>query len=146
MSHTRVTASSAATENEATNASRGLSRSTPGHDARASAPRTTSGKPQVNPVWSFSDGAQVLLGVKPDTSKYRKLRADPAVAISISGPERPMRDLEMRGTVTDSELFDNLSWVNQVARRYTGTDYDRGVDGEHRYTVVIRVESRTARG
>jgi PPOX class probable F420-dependent enzyme len=107
---------------------------------------TPGGKPQVNPVWFIYDGAQVLLSVRPETNKYRNLRANPAVAISISDPERPDRYLELRGTVTEFELFDTLSWVNQLARKYTGADYTRGQDGEQRYKVTIRVESWTAQG
>jgi PPOX class probable F420-dependent enzyme len=119
-----------------------LERTVLGHLATLS----PSGRPQVNPVWFISDGARVLLSIKPDTNKYRNLRANPAVAISISDPEQPMRYLELRGTVTDFELFDNLSWVNQLARKYTGSDFERGTDGEHRYKVTIRVESWTAQG
>jgi PPOX class probable F420-dependent enzyme len=105
-----------------------------------------NGKPQVNPVWFIADGERVLLSVRPETAKYRNLRANPSVAISFSDPARPARYLEIRGTVTEFELFDNLSWVNQLARKYTGVDFTGGVDGEHRYKVTIRVDSWTAQG
>jgi PPOX class probable F420-dependent enzyme len=104
------------------------------------------GRPQVNPVWFIANGEFVYLSIKPETAKYRNLRANPNVAISISDASLPDRYLEMRGTVIESELFDNLSWVNQLARKYTGADYTRGVDGEHRYKVTIRVDSWTAQG
>jgi hypothetical protein len=35
------------------------------------------GRPQVNPVWFLSDGQNVYLSVKPETVKYRNLRANP---------------------------------------------------------------------
>jgi PPOX class probable F420-dependent enzyme len=105
-----------------------------------------AGRPQVNPVWFIGDGEHVYLSIKPETAKYRNLRANPNVALSVSDPSHPDRYLEMRGTVVEFELFDNLSWVNQLARKYTGADYTRGRDGEHRYKVTVRVNSWTAQG
>jgi hypothetical protein len=64
--------------------------------------------------------------------------------MSISDVSRPDRYVEIRGTVVELELFDNLSWVNQLARKYTGADFTQGADGEHRYKVTIRIESWTA--
>lgn len=106
----------------------------------------TDGRPQVNPVWFLWDGAQVLLSVKAETGKYRNMRGDPNVAMSFSDLTRPARYLEIRGPVVELELFDNLSWVNQLARKYVGADFAQGFDGEHRYKVTIRVDSWTAQG
>ncbi|MEA2514406.1 MAG: uncharacterized protein QOJ59_3893 [Thermomicrobiales bacterium] len=103
-----------------------------------------NGRPQVNPVWFISDCEHVYLSIKPNTGKYRNLRANPSVAMSISDVSRPDRYVEIRGTVVEFELFDNLSWVDQLARKYTGADFTQGADGEHRYKVTIRVDSWTA--
>ncbi|HYP60846.1 MAG TPA: PPOX class F420-dependent oxidoreductase [Thermomicrobiales bacterium] len=103
-----------------------------------------NGRPNVNPVWFLWDGEHVHLSIKPDTAKYRSLRADPNVALSVSDPSRPDRYVELRGTVVDFELFDNLSWVNQLSRKYTGSDFTGGVAGEHRYKVTVRIDSWTA--
>jgi PPOX class probable F420-dependent enzyme len=104
------------------------------------------GRPQVNPVWFISDGRHVYLSVKPETVKYRNLRANPAVAMSIEDPANPVRYLEVRGEVVAFELFDTLVWVNELARKYTGADFSKGVAGEHRYKVTIRIDSWTAQG
>ena len=93
-------------------------------------------------LWD-SAGEHVLLSVKPETNKYRNLRANPNVAMSVSDPTRPDRYLEIRGSVIELEPFDTLAWVNQLARKYTGADFAPGADGEHRYKVTIRVESWT---
>jgi len=68
------------------------------------------------------------------------------VAISFADPSRPDRYLEIRGTVTELELFDTIAWVNVLSRKYTGADFVQGADGEHRYKVTIRVESWTGQG
>ena len=104
------------------------------------------GRPQVNPVWFISDGAHVYLSVKPDTGKYRNLRANPAVAMSVADPAHPDRYVEIRGEVVAFELYDTLAWVNQLAHKYTGADFTGGVDGEHRYKVTIRVDAWTGQG
>ena len=117
-----------------------LESTTLGHIATVDA----AGRPQVNPVWFIWDGANILLSVKAHTNKYRNLVANAFVAISFSDPDRPARYLEIRGEAVEFQLYDNLSWVNQLARKYTGADYTFGVDGEHRYKVSIRIDSWTA--
>jgi PPOX class probable F420-dependent enzyme len=104
------------------------------------------GRPQVNPVWFISDGRHVYLSIRPETAKYRNLRANPTVAMSVADPMNPVRYVEVRGEVVQFELFETLAWVNQLARKYTGADYTRGKDGEHRYKVTIRVDAWTAQG
>jgi hypothetical protein len=99
-----------------------------------------------NRVWFLSDGQSVYLSVKPETAKYRNLRANPAVAMSISDLSRPDRYVEVRGEVVAFELFETLVWVNELARKYTGADFTGGTDGEPRYKVTIRVDAWTGQG
>ncbi len=104
------------------------------------------GRPEMNPVWFLSDGQHVFLSVKPDTRKYRNLRSTPSVAMSVGDLARPNRYVEVRGDVVAFELFDTLVWVNQLARKYTGSDFSGGTDGEHRYKVTIRIDAWTGQG
>jgi len=106
----------------------------------------SDGRPQVNPVWFLSDGEFVYLSVKPETAKYRNLRANPAVAMSVGDLDRLDRYVEVRGEVVAFELFEILVWVNQLARKYTGADFTGGVDGEPRYKVTIRIDAWTGQG
>ena len=66
--------------------------------------------------------------------------------MSVSDLERPNRYLEIRGEVVEFELFETLAWVNQLARKYTGSDFTGGTDGEARYKVVIRIDAWTGQG
>jgi PPOX class probable F420-dependent enzyme len=104
------------------------------------------GKPQVNPVWFIADAELVYLSVKPETAKYRNVRANPAVAMAISDPANPRRFVEIRGEVFSFELYETLEWVNMLSQIYTGADFTGGVDGEARYKVTIRVDSWTGQG
>lgn len=117
-----------------------LASDTHGHLATLDA----TGRPQVNPVWFLWDGTHLLISVKAETAKYRNMRRDPRVAVSILDMVQPNRYLEIRGEAIDFERYDDFTFVNQVARKYTGKDYDRGPAGEERYKVTIRVDSWTA--
>ena len=104
------------------------------------------GRPQVNPVWFIRDGQYVYLSVKPETAKYRNLRTNPAVAMSVGDSRHPDRYVEIRGEVVAFELYETLEWVNQLARKYTGADFTAGRDGEPRYKVTIRIDTWTGQG
>jgi PPOX class probable F420-dependent enzyme len=101
------------------------------------------GRPQVNPVWFLWDGEHVLPSVRAETKKLRNLRRDPRVAISFPDASRPNRYVELRGQVVAFELYQDLTFVNQLARKYTDADYQRGQPGKHRYKLTIQVESWT---
>lgn len=104
------------------------------------------GRPQVNPVWFIADASFVYLSVRQASAKFRNLRANPAVAMAIGDPAEKDRYLEVRGEVIEFERYETLEWVNQLARKYTGGDYTRGVAGEPRYKVTIRIDAWTAQG
>ncbi len=101
------------------------------------------GLPQVNPVWFLWDGEHILLSVRPETQKYKNMRRDQHVAISFLDLSRPERYVEIRGEVISFELYEDLTFVNQLARKYTGADFKHGHVGEHRYKLTIQINSWT---
>ncbi len=101
------------------------------------------GRPEVNPVWFIWDGEHVLLSVRASTRKYRNVRRDPRVAMSLLDEKDPQRYVEVRGEVVDFERYDDLTFVNQLSRKYTGVDYQYGHAGEERYKLTIRVDAWT---
>src|SRR5262245_20176240 len=90
------------------------------------------GRPQVNPMWFLWDGEHILLSAKANTRKYRTLRHDPHIAMSFTDLQEPERYVEIRGEVVDFELYEDLTFVNQLARKYTDADFQHGYPGEHR--------------
>ena len=119
-----------------------LESTTLGHLATVDA----SGRPEVNPVWFLWDGDHVLLSVKEETKKYRNLQRDPRAAISFLDPADPQRYVEIRGEVVAFELYETLDFVNLLARKYTGADFQHGHAGERRYKLTIRVDAWTGQG
>jgi PPOX class probable F420-dependent enzyme len=117
-----------------------LESTTLGHLATVNA----QGLPEVNPVWFLWDGEHVLLSVKAETRKYRSLRRDPHVAISFTDLQNPERYVEIRGEVIAFARYDTLDFVNLLAHKYTGADYQHGHAGEERYKLTVRVNAWTA--
>jgi PPOX class probable F420-dependent enzyme len=106
----------------------------------------SNNRPQVNPVWLLFDGKRLLLSVKPETAKFRNMRTNHSIALSILDPGDDFRYLELRGRVISFELYKTLTFVNLLAQKYTGADFTAGSAGEERYKVTIDIESWTASG
>ncbi len=104
----------------------------------------STGRPQVNPVWFLYDGKRILLSIKGDTAKLRNLRENRWAALSVLDPDRPFRYLELRGHAILFELFTTLTFVNQLAQKYTGAAFTGGHAGEERYRVTIAIDSWTS--
>ena len=101
------------------------------------------GAPEVNPVWFLWENGEVLISVKAETRKYQSMRANPRVAFSIVDPANGFHYLELRGEAIEFTEFRDLSFVNLLARKYTGADYSAAEDGKERYRVRIRIDRWT---
>ena len=98
------------------------------------------GRLSNHPVCLLWDGKHVRFSTTRARRKYRNLRADPRIAISVTDPENPWRYLEIRGR---AELADDAdrSFINRIAKKYMGQDeypFDR--PGDERVTVTVQVE------
>lgn len=102
------------------------------------------GRPQVNPVWFIWEAPHILIGVREDTVKYRNLRANPHVALSILDPGNPYRYLELRGTAVDFTLYTTLEFVNRLSQKYEGKNYPADTEGDRRYRITIAIDRWTA--
>lgn len=96
------------------------------------------GKPQVNPMWFYWDGENVLFTNAKTSYKYRNIVANPEVAISINDPDRPYRYLEIRGTVERIDPDPSGEFFLKVAARYDMTFDGPPGDAEHRVVYVVR--------
>jgi len=95
------------------------------------------GAPQVNPIWFLRDGPRILFGVKGDTQKLRNIQRDPRIALSFLSPTDPGHYLELRGEVVEIVPYDDLSFVNLLARKYTGKDATFAKAGEPRFRMTF---------
>ncbi len=97
-----------------------------------------SGEPHSSPVWYDFDGYRLLFSQTKDRQKYKNLRRDPRIAVSIHDPDDPYRHLEVRGEAEEIVDDEGYEFINSLAKKYLGKDeYPELQPGEER--VVVKV-------
>ena len=100
------------------------------------------GTPQVNPTWFRFDGEHLWLTATSKRQKHRNWQIQPAVALSITDPERPWRYLEIRGLVERIVPDPGGSEFVRLAERY-GMPQGPPPDSADRIAVAIRPQHTT---
>ncbi len=119
-----------------------LRRISPGHLA----PIDEQGRLQVNPVWFLSDGQYIYLSVKPETTRYRNLRANQAVAVPVGNLADLGRNVEVRGEVVEFELGRDPEPGQPTGAQVHRERLHRGRDRGAGYKVSIRIDAWTGQG
>lgn len=96
------------------------------------------GTPQVNPMWFEWDGEVLRFTHTTQRQKYRNLKANPAVAISVIDPDNPYRYLEVRGLVEDVVPDPEARFYLHLNDRYDGPLTGRPADAPYRVIFVVR--------
>lgn len=96
------------------------------------------GEPQSHPVWYDHRDGELLISTTKSRQKYRNVRRDPRVAVSITDPDNPYRYLEVRGEVTEIEDDESKQFIDDLAAKYLDADEypDKQEDAER---VVIHI-------
>jgi hypothetical protein len=93
-----------------------------------------------NPVALIWDGKHVRFSTRKKLVKYRNLRADPRIALSIPDPSNIWRYIEIRGRAVLEDDVDR-SFIDSIARKYMGADrYPYDLPGDERVTVTVHPE------
>jgi len=79
---------------------------------------TPEGAPRVSPVWFRWDGNHVMVSHTRRREKYRDIRANPRVALSILDPEDRLRYLELRGVVDEIRNDADLDFYRALREHY----------------------------
>ncbi|HET8841103.1 MAG TPA: PPOX class F420-dependent oxidoreductase [Ktedonobacteraceae bacterium] len=104
-------------------------------------------EPQSTPVWFGWDGKYILLTLVKTAQKYRNLRRNPQLALSIVDPENIYRYLEIRGKVIDFKEDADRRFVNSLAKKYLDLDiYPWHRPGDEHIVVIIEPEHTTSMG
>lgn len=105
------------------------------------------GEPQNNPVWFGWDGAKVRFSQTTTRQKYRNVRVDQRVSLSILDPDDPYRYLEIGGDVVAVEDDPDLAFINSMAHKYLGLDkYPWHHAGDERVVIVVEPTHTTTMG
>jgi PPOX class probable F420-dependent enzyme len=102
------------------------------------------GEPQSSPVWLDWDGQHIKFSLTTTRQKYRNLRRDPRVALSIHDPDLPYRYLEVRGKVVRIDEDKDFEFINKMAKKYLDKDaYPWPEPGEQRVVIYVAPEHTT---
>ena len=100
------------------------------------------------PMWADYDGEHILTSSPVGSRKGRAFRQRPQVAISIVSTTNPWLWLSVSGRVIDIKPDENLEFIDRMARKYTGRDYQRRTPREVFTVDIERVspsENQSAR-
>jgi PPOX class probable F420-dependent enzyme len=98
------------------------------------------GEPRTSPVWFGWDGNVLRFSHMKARQKYRNLKRDPRIAVTVVDPATPYRYIEMRGTVT-IEDDPTKAYADAMAKKYTGNDhYEGDQPGDERVIISLKPE------
>lgn len=98
------------------------------------------GSPHTTPLWVDTDGDVVTLNTERKRVKPRNLERDPRISVAVVDLEKPYDrwvSVTGRAELTDE---DGLDVINQLSRKYLGTDYPWLQPGDTRVTIRVHPE------
>jgi PPOX class probable F420-dependent enzyme len=96
------------------------------------------GSPQVSPIWIAMEDGNITFNTALGRLKEKNMRRDPRVAISVADRDDIYDRVTIRGRVVemvDGEVAERQ--IDDLARKYLGTDYPWRKPGENRLKVVV---------
>ena len=82
------------------------------------------GNLQNHVIWVHTDGERLFVNTEVHRQKYKNVRRDPKVTLTIRDEENPYRYAEVRGEVvekvTGQEARDH---IDELSQKYHGEDY-----------------------
>lgn len=105
------------------------------------------GAPQNNPVWFDYDGTHLRFSQTTGRQKYRNLKNQPAVALSIVDPANPYRYIEVRGVVDEIVDDEGNAFIDSMAQKYIDQpQYPWHQPGDHRVIVKVKAVKTSQMG
>jgi len=102
------------------------------------------GSPQVTPLSFDVERETIRINTARGRTKERNMAARPRVALAIADPADPYRYLQIRGTVVEMRERGAVKHIQQLSRKYTGTDDFPVPAGQVRVMILIRPDHVTA--
>ena len=95
------------------------------------------GSPQASPMWFMWDGDYLKFTHATNRQKYRNIRHDPRIAVSITDVDDPYTYAEFRGVVEHIEEDPGGTFYETLAKRY---DAPWGYPGDPRVIFFMKIE------
>lgn len=97
-------------------------------------------------MWVDATDDHVLINTEVHRLKYRSMVADPHVTVTVISESNPYVYAEVRGRVVGEIRGDEArTHIDELSRRYTGTDYQATIESE-RVVVQIEPDRQRSRG
>jgi PPOX class probable F420-dependent enzyme len=98
------------------------------------------GTPQTQPMWVDADDEHLLLNTEVHRQKFKNIRRDPRITVTVWDAGNPYEYAELRGEVVDTVTGPEArAHIDQLAQKYTGQDYANPVQSER---VILKVAPR----
>jgi PPOX class probable F420-dependent enzyme len=102
------------------------------------------GTPQTQPVWVDADDEHLLLNTEVHRQKFKNIRRDPRITVTVWDAGNPYEYAELRGEIVDTVTGPEArAHIDQLAQKYTGHDYANPVHSER---VILKVAPRRTAG
>jgi PPOX class probable F420-dependent enzyme len=96
------------------------------------------GQPQALLTWVDTDGEHLLVNTEPQRQRAKNVRRNPRITVLIHSDSDPWDWSEVRGRVVETvDGTDAREHIDQLSRKYTGTDYQPPVGPQGR--VILKV-------
>jgi PPOX class probable F420-dependent enzyme len=81
------------------------------------------GRPHVVPIWYDLDGDTLVFTTGEESVKYKSMKRDPRVSLTVDDQTPPYSYVMIEGTVSFSEdPGELLRWATRIGGRYMGAD------------------------
>lgn len=78
----------------------------------------SDGWPQSSAMWVMRDGERIMFNTAEGRRKWRNMRDDPRVSVSISDPDEPYVNFSIQGRVVEMRTEDGVDVIDALARKY----------------------------
>lgn len=80
------------------------------------------GWPQSSAMWIMREGDRIFFNTAEGRRKWRNMKDDPRVSVSISHPDEPYINFSIQGRVVEMRTSDGVEIIDALARKYLGVD------------------------
>jgi PPOX class probable F420-dependent enzyme len=99
------------------------------------------GQPQALLTWVDTDGEHVLVNTEPQRQRAKNVGRDPRITVLIHSADDPWDWSEIRGRVVGTTTGEEArSHINELSRKYVGTDYRNPIGPEGRVILKIAAD------
>lgn len=101
------------------------------------------GQPSTHLMWVDTDGTHVLINTEVERQKFRNVRHDPRVTVTVFDPGNPYQYAEVRGRVVGTITgADAREHIDRLSEKYTGGPYSMPIGSER---VILQIEPERVR-